>query len=147
MTKAIDAVTGESVSTRGSKKIKGVIGLVDDTLGIKTADAVKGVIENGIVGTVIGGTKRKITGNNTVSKVLQTVDKVAEIKESIDNEETSVEDTEESNKKTDSSASEKKPTMSFDEQIEALKKLKGLLDAGILTQEEFEIKKKEVLGI
>ncbi len=42
---------------------------------------------------------------------------------------------------------EKKQAMSFDEQIEALKKLKDLLDAGILTQEEFEIKKKEIMGL
>ena len=34
-----------------------------------------------------------------------------------------------------------------DEQIEMLRKLKGLLDAGILTDEEFEQKKKEVLGM
>ena len=37
--------------------------------------------------------------------------------------------------------------MSLDEQIEAVKKLKELLDAGILTQEEFEAKKKQVMGI
>lgn len=37
--------------------------------------------------------------------------------------------------------------MSFDEQIGALKKLKDLLDAGILTQEEFDVKKKEIMGL
>lgn len=37
--------------------------------------------------------------------------------------------------------------MSFDEQIETLKKLKDLLDAGILTQEEFDAKKKEIMGL
>lgn len=36
--------------------------------------------------------------------------------------------------------------MTFDEQIEALKKLKNLQNAGILTQEEFDIKKKELIG-
>ncbi len=40
-----------------------------------------------------------------------------------------------------------KPTMSFDQQIDTLKKLKELLDAGILTQDEFDIKKKEVMGL
>lgn len=34
----------------------------------------------------------------------------------------------------------------LDEQIEAVKKLKELFDAGILTTEEFEAKKKEVMG-
>lgn len=37
--------------------------------------------------------------------------------------------------------------LSFDEQIESLKKLKDLVDVGILTQEEFEMKKKEMLGL
>ena len=35
---------------------------------------------------------------------------------------------------------------SLDSQIETLKKLKDLLDAGILSQEEFDAKKREVLG-
>ena len=37
--------------------------------------------------------------------------------------------------------------MSFDQQIETLKKLKELLDAGILTQAEFDAKKKEIMGL
>ncbi len=37
--------------------------------------------------------------------------------------------------------------MSVAEQMETLKSLKELLDAGILTQEEFDLKKKQVLGL
>ncbi|MBR1508396.1 MAG: SPFH domain-containing protein [Eubacterium sp.] len=37
--------------------------------------------------------------------------------------------------------------MSLDEQIESLKKLKELVDAGILSDEEFERKKKEIMGL
>ncbi|MFT3797104.1 SPFH domain-containing protein [Microbacterium sp.] len=37
-------------------------------------------------------------------------------------------------------------TVSLDEQIETVKKLKELLDAGILSQDEFEAKKKQVMG-
>ena len=44
-------------------------------------------------------------------------------------------------------AAEQKPAMSFDEQIEQLKKLKELVDAGILTQEEFDAKKREIMGL
>ena len=33
------------------------------------------------------------------------------------------------------------------EQIEQLKKLKELVDAGILTQEEFDAKKREIMGL
>lgn len=36
---------------------------------------------------------------------------------------------------------------SFDEQIENVKKLKELMDAGILTEEEFNMKKKEIMGL
>lgn len=36
---------------------------------------------------------------------------------------------------------------SLDEQVEALKKLKELLDIGILSQEEFDAKKREMLGL
>lgn len=38
-------------------------------------------------------------------------------------------------------------SLSFNEQIETLKKLKDLMDAGILTEEEFNIKKKEIMGL
>ena len=38
-------------------------------------------------------------------------------------------------------------TPSFDNQIETLKKLKELLDAGILSQEEFDTKKRQILGL
>lgn len=37
--------------------------------------------------------------------------------------------------------------MSFDEQIETLKKLKDLVDAGILTEDEFNQKKREIMGL
>lgn len=40
-----------------------------------------------------------------------------------------------------------KATASLDGQIETLKKLKDLLDAGVLSQEEFDAKKREVLGL
>ncbi|WHY86679.1 SPFH domain-containing protein [Neobacillus novalis] len=45
------------------------------------------------------------------------------------------------------SNSESKPEMSFDEQINAVKKLKDLLDDGILSQDEFDAKKKEIMGL
>ncbi|RGO78368.1 SPFH domain-containing protein [Weissella cibaria] len=38
-------------------------------------------------------------------------------------------------------------TMSIEQQISAVKQLKELLDAGILTQEEFNIKKSEIMGL
>ena len=41
----------------------------------------------------------------------------------------------------------KQETLSLDQQIEMIKKLKDLLDCGILTQEEFDKKKKEIMGL
>jgi membrane protease subunit (stomatin/prohibitin family) len=41
----------------------------------------------------------------------------------------------------------KRAAYTLDEQIEAVKKLKDLVDAGILSQEEFEAKKKEVMRL
>ena len=38
-------------------------------------------------------------------------------------------------------------SMSVDEQVETLKKLKDLVDVGILTQEEFDAKKRQILGL
>jgi hypothetical protein len=37
--------------------------------------------------------------------------------------------------------------LSLDQQIEAVKKLKDLVDTGILSQDEFEAKKKQVMGL
>lgn len=49
-------------------------------------------------------------------------------------------------KSLDSNASQV-PKMSLDEQIETLKKLKELVDMGVLTQEEFDLKKKEIMNL
>ena len=37
--------------------------------------------------------------------------------------------------------------MTFDEQIEMVKKFKELMDVGILSKEEFDAKKKEIMGL
>jgi len=42
---------------------------------------------------------------------------------------------------------EPKAAVSVDQQIETLKKLKELLDAGILSEDEFNAKKKEIMGL
>ncbi len=50
------------------------------------------------------------------------------------------------NSKAEGNAAAKEQA-SLDEQIENVQKLKDLLDAGILTEEEFNIKKKEIMGL
>ena len=129
----IQVLTGKSLATRGAEKVKGGIKLVDDTLGINTVDTVKGVLENGLAGTFFSGLRRsKPVSSNSDS--LSTVKEVAGIaKDAI--------------KETRSNNADKKEQLTYEEQIEILSKMKALLDAGILTQEEFDAKKKEILGL
>ena len=49
--------------------------------------------------------------------------------------------------RTQSHATAQTAARSVDEQIEAVKKVKELLDAGILTQDEFDRKKREVMNL
>lgn len=55
VTKVVNTITGTTTTERGADKIKGAINAVDDVLGIDTRDTLKGVIENGIAGTLIKG--------------------------------------------------------------------------------------------
>ena len=59
VTKVTDAVTGTTISDRGVKKVKNAFDKVDDILGFDTRGTVKGVIENGITGTLLKRIKRK----------------------------------------------------------------------------------------
>lgn len=59
VTKVTDVVTGTTMSDRGVKKVKNSFDKVDDVLGFDTRGTVKGVIENGITGTLLKGIKRK----------------------------------------------------------------------------------------
>ncbi len=56
--KIIDTITGTTIKERGTDKIKGAINTVDDVLGIDIRDTLKGVVENGIAGTLIKGIKK-----------------------------------------------------------------------------------------
>lgn len=57
--KIINAVTGTTTAERGSEKVKEAFNLVDETLGLDTRGIAKGIIENGIKGTIINGIKKK----------------------------------------------------------------------------------------
>lgn len=57
--KIVDATTGTTMSKRGSEKIKGALDMVDDTLGIDTRGTVKGLLENGVKGTLLNGIGKK----------------------------------------------------------------------------------------
>ena len=130
--KAYELLTGKSVTARGADRVKGAVNLVDDALGIHTVDTVKSVVENGVVGTIFGKSARvQAKGGGTVTEVLNiTKDLIG--------------------KKTNGtgvSQAQPEDTASLDGQMEALKKLKDLLDTGIISQEEFDAKKKQILGL
>ena len=57
--KANDAITNTSITERGVKSVKSAIDTVDDVLGIDTRNTIKGVLENGIAGTLLKGINKK----------------------------------------------------------------------------------------
>lgn len=57
--KAIDAATGTTLAKRVSTKTKGAFDIVDDTLGLDTRGTIKGLMENGVKGTLLNGIKKK----------------------------------------------------------------------------------------
>lgn len=57
--KIVDAVTGTTLARRSSNKIKDAFNMVDDTLGLDTRGAIKGILENGVKGTIINGLGKK----------------------------------------------------------------------------------------
>lgn len=120
--KILEAITGTNTSQRGAKKVNSAISLVDDALGVDTVGTAKDIIENGIVGSVLGGLGKK---REKTAKVVAAGNLLQE------------------SLRKPSESSE----MTYDEKIEAVKKLKELLDVGILTQEEFDKKKKELLSL
>lgn len=57
--KIIDAVTGTTLAKRSSNKIKDAFNMVDDTLGLDTRGAIKGVLEQGVKGAILNGIGKK----------------------------------------------------------------------------------------
>ena len=56
--KIIDTLTGTTMSKRGADKVRDMMSTVDDVLGFDTRDTIKGVLENGIAGTLLRGIKK-----------------------------------------------------------------------------------------
>lgn len=137
---AYELVTGKTFAKRGADKFKGAVKLVDDTLGISAVNTVKGVLENGIVGSVVGGIKHRKSEKQKLSAIAgDTIDVIKErlIEKDPQSDIQTPEPQEAPNNVTGDSLNDK---------IAALKELKELLDANIITQEEFEAKKAELLA-
>ena len=129
---ALRLLTGKTMAERSADKFKGAVGLVDDTLGINTVGTVKNVLENGIAGTLLGGFGKK---SAPVAKHASTAREVVGIAKEL------------MGTPTQEAIPASTSTAVSDEQMETLKKLKELVDMGVLTQEEFDAKKKQLLGL
>lgn len=130
---AMQLLTGKSSAERGSDKVKGAIGLIDNALGINTVNTVKNALENGISGSVLGGFKK----NTAISKGATVASEVVGLAKDFWG-----------NKSVTKTIPENTTAViPTDEQLDSLKKLKDLVDAGVLTQEEFDAKKKQILGL
>ena len=57
--KSIDAATGTTLAKRSSNIVKDAFAVVDDTLGLDTRNAIKGVLENGVKGALLNGVGKK----------------------------------------------------------------------------------------
>lgn len=131
---ALHLLTGKTFSERSADRVKGAVNLIDETLGINTVNTIKNTLENGIMGTVVGSIGKKAP--QVLKKGTSFKETVGFAKDLLSNKSTNEDLT-----------SNENSTSSLDNQVAALKKLKELVDAGILTQEEFELKKKQLLNL
>lgn len=130
----IKLLTGKSLAERNSEKFKGAVKIVDDTLGIDTLGTAKSVVENGVGGTILGGTKNSNANENRPKgKLGLFANVIGAAKEILSGK---------SEDKVDVNKNQ-----SMEDKIETIKKLKELLDMGIITQEEYELKKKQIFEL
>ena len=115
-----ELLTGKNAFERGVEKTKNAVNKVDTALEIDTVGSVKNIFEKGIGG---------ILGKGKIGKTLKTIFNVSN--------------------SVASGIEKKEPqkNSSPQEQMNAISQWKALLDQGIITEEEFTIKKKEILGM
>ncbi|MHC1787568.1 MAG: SHOCT domain-containing protein [Christensenellales bacterium] len=130
-----EIVTGQSAPQRNAAKVKDALNYVNNALGFNAVDTVVTVMERGLVGTLLGGLGKVGRANTSVSSLLLGRPSTAEPL------------LYEAQKNVPGAPSEAVSEMSVDDQIETLRKLKLLLNDCIITQEEFDAKKKQVLGL
>jgi len=111
-----DLLTGQTAAQRNAGKVREAVDVLDGALGINTVDAVVGLVSKSTPGGILGGLAKMALQQTAAQQPVS------------------------------AASSTKSAAMSLDEQMEALKKLKGLLDNGIITQAEFEAKKAQVMN-
>lgn len=114
---AVELLTGKTAFERGVDKTKDTVATVDGALGINTVGTVKNVFDGAL------GVYSQNGKNNVLKSVFNVMKGAISTKE------------------------EKTQQSIENNQTETLKKWKELLDSGIITQEEFDLKKREILGL
>lgn len=117
--KALEIVTGKNAFVRGVDKAKATVAMVDETLGIDSVGVAKTAAK--VVATKGAGLFSKRKGAKQVVSVTGgLLGKGKEVKTE---------------------------TLSPEEQAKAVEHFKKLFDDGAITQEEFDKKKKEIMGL
>ena len=137
----IKLLSGKNMAERGADKFKGAIKLVDDTLGIDTLGAARSAVENTTGVSLTGQTNNVSSGMNYTGQTNKIGGKLGLIDKALDIAKNFIP----TKKVEEVKVEEKKNVLS--DNIETLKKLKELVDIGVLTQEEFEAKKRDLLGL
>lgn len=122
VSKAIEFLTGKHAFFRGIDKTKKVIGELDDSLGIDTVGIVSFIATKGT-----SAISKKIFGKKKTVKTTETFQLPTGIVKRKEQKEIA--------------------PLTPEQQIDAVKHLNELLTDGIITAEEFEKKKKEILGL
>ena len=124
---AVELLTGKSATARSAEKVKSTLDLVDNTLGIHTAGTVQAALSKSVTRTAVGVLGKVLPGGRMTRAALRLASNLL-------------------------NASQNQPTANVSpaseaDSLEALKKLKELADAGVITQEEFTAKKKQLLHL
>lgn len=158
LVKAIyELVTGKTQFERGALKVKKGIETTNDTLGIDTVETVRNAVLIGLGASIEMSNLNNETSDN-VQENNETSDKGQDKKEKrtkvVGNSKWSnvlkvAQGVVESTKGLIARKEEKPLRIEGQKEmdLEALKTLKEFLDVGIISQEEYEIKKKEILGL
>lgn len=121
---AMEVLTGYNVVLRGLKKSKQAVESVDEVLGINSVGVAQAVVSQGVGGLLLNGTDKK--NNSKKGAFLNFASNIFQKKET---------------------PQQTVSTTITAEQFNAIKSLKELLDNGIITQEEFDKKKNQILGL
>lgn len=136
-------LTGKSAYERNTEKVGKAIGVIDKAFGINTVESMKEIITNGIGSKInIFGKLGKKSNDKSKNKSEKTND-VGQTARLIFS---SIKTVEQKSEQERQIAEEKAKNEAFDVMCDKLIKIKNLLDAGAITQEEYEKSKAEIMA-